>query len=157
MLTSEDTELKGLLELDEAALTDLLASDYACARNFQRDEEARALSYLADMREVLRLESGAGVRVLRHWLDAACVNERLSRTNASIYGATALYDFARDRMADIALSDPVSHVRIQLEGARQWSRTGMQQEKRAGGSTGTGAARAGNARPAGLEADQGRS
>ncbi|UZP67376.1 hypothetical protein N1030_17540 [Desulfovibrio mangrovi] len=125
MLTPEDTELKGLLELDEGALTDLLACDYASARNALRDEEARALSYLSDLREVLRLESGAGVRVLRHWLDAACANERLSRTNASVYGATALYDYARDRMADIALSDPVSHVRMQLEGARQWARSNM--------------------------------
>lgn len=128
MHLSEDLEMKGLMELNEQALTDLLASDYANARNALRDEEARALSYLADLREVLRLESGAGVRVLRQWLDTACSNERLSRTNASIYGATALYDYARDRMADIALSDPVSHVRIQLEGARQWARGNMSKD-----------------------------
>lgn len=123
MSIPEDAELGALLQLDESALTDLLETDYEDARAARRDEEARMLSYLADLRTVLRLDDGAGVRVLRHWLDAACANERLSRTNASVYGATALYDFARDRMADIALSDPVSHVRIQLEGARQWART----------------------------------
>lgn len=116
-----DRELGALLELDETALTDLLATDYERVRQEARDEEARMLSYLADLREVLRLGSGAGVRVLRHWLDGACANERLSRTNASVYGATALYDYARDRMGDIALADPVSHVRMQLEGARRWA------------------------------------
>ncbi|GFM36579.1 hypothetical protein [Desulfovibrio psychrotolerans] len=118
---AKDRELGALLELDEEALTDLLATDYERVRREARDEEARMLSYLADLREVLRVDSGAGVRVLRHWLDGACANERLSRTNASVYGATALYDYARDRMGDIALADPVSHVRMQLEGARQWA------------------------------------
>lgn len=117
----DDAELRNLLALDDAALTDLLDEDISLARDAARDDEARALAYLDDLREVLRMSSGAGVRVLRRWLDDACANERLSRTNASVYGATALYDYARDRMADIAMSDPVSHVRIQLEGAREWA------------------------------------
>lgn len=121
MIAPEDTVLKGLLEANEERLTDLLDDDYAAARNVARNEEAKALSFLADLKEVLAISSGAGVRVLRHWLDAACANERLSRTNASVYGATALYDYARDRMAEVALADPVSHVRIQLQGAREWA------------------------------------
>ncbi|WMW66726.1 hypothetical protein [Nitratidesulfovibrio liaohensis] len=70
---------------------------------------------------VLRTRGGAGVRVLRHWLDAACANDRLSRPEPAIHGAAALYDYARDRTAEIAMADPASLLRIQLEGARRWA------------------------------------
>ena len=98
---TNDKELEGLFELSGTALEELIGDDIDAARVAARDEEARALAYLEDLQEILQLSSGAGVRVLRHWLDNACANERLSRTNASVYGATALYDYARDRMADM--------------------------------------------------------
>ncbi len=121
----EDVELQALLGLNEEALTDLLAGEYEQDRRAMRDAEARTLSYLSDLRVVLRTDGGSGVRVLRHWLDAACANDRLSGAGARLHGAAALHDYARDRMAEVVLADPVSHVRIQLEGARLWARANL--------------------------------
>lgn len=102
-------------------LTDLLGSEVEEARRARREERTRLAAYLDDLAAVLRAEGGAGVRVLRHWLDAACANDRLSRPEPAIHGAAALYDYARDRTAEIAMADPASLLRIQLEGARRWA------------------------------------
>lgn len=105
----------------DALLTDLLGPEVAEARQARRDEATRLAAYLDDLAAVLRTEGGAGVRVVRHWLDAACANDRLSRPEPAIHGAAALYDYARDRTAEIAMADPASLLRIQLEGARRWA------------------------------------
>ncbi len=105
----------------DGLLTDLLGPEVAEARQARRDEATRLAAYLDDLAMVLRTEGGAGVRVLRHWLDAACANDRLSRPEPAIHGAAALYDYARDRTAEIAMADPASLLRIQLEGARRWA------------------------------------
>ncbi|MDR3045790.1 MAG: hypothetical protein LBU75_16260 [Desulfovibrio sp.] len=102
-------------------LTDLLGPEAEEARQARREETTRLAVYLDDLAAVLRTQGGAGVRVLRHWLDAACANDRLSRPEPAIHGAAALYDYARDRTAEIAMADPASLLRIQLEGARRWA------------------------------------
>lgn len=102
-------------------LTDLLGPEVEEARRARREERTRLAAYLDDLAAVLRAGGGAGVRVLRHWLDAACANDRLSRPEPAIHGAAALYDYARDRTAEIAMADPASLLRIQLEGARRWA------------------------------------
>lgn len=102
-------------------LTDLLGPEVEEARRARREERTRLAAYLDDLAAVLRAGDGAGVRVLRHWLDAACANDRLSRPEPAIHGAAALYDYARDRTAEIAMADPASLLRIQLEGARRWA------------------------------------
>jgi len=102
-------------------LTDLLGPEVEEARRIRREERTRLAAYLDDLAVVLRAGGGAGVRVLRHWLDAACANDRLSRPEPAIHGAAALYDYARDRTAEIAMADPASLLRIQLEGARRWA------------------------------------
>lgn len=102
-------------------LTDLLGPEVEQARRARREERTRLAAYLDDLAAVLRAGGGAGVRVLRHWLDAACANDRLSRPEPAIHGAAALYDYARDRTAEIAMADPASLLRIQLEGARRWA------------------------------------
>lgn len=102
-------------------LTDLLGAEVEEAHRAGREERTRLAAYLGDLAAVLRMEGGSGVRVLRHWLDAACANERLSLPEPAIHGAAALYDYARDRTAEIAMSDPASLLRIQLEGARRWA------------------------------------
>lgn len=120
-----DACLANLLALDaeglEGMLTDLLGPELEEARRHRRDERTRLALYLDDLATVLRAEGGAGVRVLRHWLDAACANDRLSRPEPGIHGAAALHDYARDRTAEIALAHPASLLRIQLEGARRWA------------------------------------
>lgn len=118
-----DSELQGLCELSEHDLSQLLAEDYGAEQARSADAEARMLSYLHDLREVLRLESGAGVRVLRMWLDEACVNNRLAR-DEHMRERVALLEYARDRMADIALADPVCHVRLQLQFSKEWAAEG---------------------------------
>jgi len=102
-------------------LTDLLGPEVDAARHARREETTRLAAYLDDLAAVLRTQGGAGVRVMRHWLDAACANDRLSRPEPAIHGAAALYDYARDRTAEIAMADPASLLRIQLEGARRWA------------------------------------
>ncbi len=93
-------------------LTDLLGPEVEEARRVRREERTRLAAYLDDLAAVLRAGGGAGVRVLRHWLDAACANDRLSRPEPAIHGAAALYDYARDRTAEIAMADPASLLRI---------------------------------------------
>ncbi|MGJ3522972.1 hypothetical protein ACR4XJ_08040 [Nitratidesulfovibrio sp. D1] len=120
-----DKGLADLLALDaeglDGLLTDLLGPEVEEARRARREERTRLAAYLDDLAAVLHAEGGAGVRVLRHWLDAACANDRLSRPEPAIHGAAALYDYARDRTAEIAMADPASLLRIQLEGARRWA------------------------------------
>lgn len=115
-----DEELMHLCELDGQELTDLLLEDYCLPEAADSSAETRMLSYLHDLREVLRLQSGAGVRVLRMWLDEACLNSR-SAGEQYIRERAALQDYARDRMADVALADPVCHVRLQLQFSKEWA------------------------------------
>lgn len=115
-----DTELQGLCELSEVELSRLLTEDYGVEHARSADAETRMLSYLQDLREVLRLDSGAGVRVLRMWLDEACMNNRLAR-DEHMRERVALLEYARDRMADVALADPVCHVRLQLQFSQEWA------------------------------------
>ena len=115
-----DTELQGLCELSEMELSRLLTEDYGVEHARGADAETRMISYLQDLREVLRLESGAGVRVLRMWLDEACMNNRLAR-DEHMREHVALLEYARDRMADVALADPVCHVRLQLQFSQEWA------------------------------------
>lgn len=115
-----DTELQGLCELSEMELSRLLTEDYGVEHARSADAETRMLSYLQDLREVLRLDSGAGVRVLRMWLDEACMNNRLAR-DEHMRERVALLEYARDRMADVALADPVCHVRLQLQFSQEWA------------------------------------
>ena len=115
-----DEELMHLCELNEQELTDLLLEDYGLSGAKDSTAETRMLSYLHDLREVLRLQSGAGVRVLRMWLDEACLNSRSGGTE-HLRERAALQDYARDRMADVALADPVCHVRLQLQFSKEWA------------------------------------
>lgn len=115
-----DTELQGLCELSEKELSRLLTEDYGVEHARNADAETRMISYLQDLREVLRLETGAGVRVLRMWLDEACMNNRLAR-DEHMRERVALLEYARDRMADVALADPVCHVRLQLQFSQEWA------------------------------------
>lgn len=115
-----DTELQGLCELSEMELSRLLTEDYGVEHARSADAETRMISYLQDLREILRIESGAGVRVLRMWLDEACMNSRLAR-DEHMRERVALLEYARDRMADVALADPVCHVRLQLQFSQEWA------------------------------------
>lgn len=115
-----DTELQGLCELSEMELSRLLTEDYGVEHARSADAETRMISYLQDLREILRIESGAGVRVLRMWLDEACMNSRLAR-DEYMRERVALLEYARDRMADVALADPVCHVRLQLQFSQEWA------------------------------------
>lgn len=122
----DDVALGRLLALDMDGLTDLLAPEVEAARRDARIAEVRFGAYLGDLAQVLSLPDGAGVRVLRHWLDCAGAEQRLSQAGVALRAAAALHDYARDRMAEVALADPVSLVRIQLEGARQWAATRLE-------------------------------
>ena len=115
-----DAELQGLCELSEMELSRLLTEDYGVEHARSADAETRMISYLQDLREILRVESGAGVRVLRMWLDEACMNTRLAR-DEHMRERVALLEYARDRMADVALADPVCHVRLQLQFSQEWA------------------------------------
>lgn len=120
---ASDVELARLMALDTQGLAALLQDELVLAHKDMQDRETRFAAYLDDLRAVLGIAGGAGVRVLRHWLDGACANERLSRPEPALYAAAALYDYARDRMAEVALADPVCLLHLQLEGARQWAAT----------------------------------
>ncbi|MCT4536305.1 hypothetical protein [Halodesulfovibrio sp.] len=117
-----DRELQALCELSESELSRMLTEEYGSGQARDADAETRIISYLQDLRDVLRMGSGAGVRVLRMWLDEACVNNRLAR-DETMRERVALLEYSRDRMADIALADPVSHVRLQLQFSQEWAGT----------------------------------
>lgn len=105
---------------DLTTLTDLLGDEAHEALNENQDFQTRFASYLDDLVHVLHMEDGAGLRVLRHWLDLAGGSQRLLGSSLDLYAAAALHDYSQDRMAEIAMADPMSLVRLQLEGARQW-------------------------------------
>lgn len=127
-----DATLAGLMALDDGALTDLLAPEIEAAQVAARDAETRFAAYLDDLVAVLDLEGGAGVRVLRHWLDAAGAGQRLGRAGPALRAVAALHDYGCDRMAEVALASPASLLRIQLEGARQWARDELHCERTTG-------------------------
>ena len=81
-------------------------------------EHVRA-RYLEDLRLIMRLPGGAGLRVLRRWLDEAQAYAPLSLPAPQIYAATALFDYARERMAEAVVADPVGFLRIHLAGVRR--------------------------------------
>lgn len=110
-----------LEEDGEGVLAQILAPHLAQEEQELATEQQRFAAYLADLRLLVREPGGAGLRVLRHWLDASCAFARLHGPAPQIYATTALADFARDRMAEIALADPAGHLRMQLIGARQWT------------------------------------
>ena len=85
--------------------------------------EQAFLAYLDDLRTVLDEPSGAGLRVIRQWLDEAQGFSTIFAETPRIYAHAALADFARERMAEVALASPLSHVRIQLVGVRQRRRS----------------------------------
>ncbi len=105
---------------DLTTLTDLLGEEAHEADRESREFYTRLASYLDDLLHVLQMEGGAGLRVLRHWLDFAGANQRLLGSLVDLQAAAALHDYRQDRMAEIAMADPMSLVRLQLEGARQW-------------------------------------
>ncbi len=116
---------EGQSSYEGAETEDLVSEACASLRREEgaalRTEQTRLAAYLEDLRAVLRLPGGAGLRVVHRWLNEACCFARLSLPEPHIYGAAALADYARDRMAEMALADPASHVRVQLAGARQWA------------------------------------
>ena len=75
--------------------------------------------YLEDLRTIMRMPGGAGLRVLRRWLDEAQAYSPLSLPAPQIYAATALFDYARERMAEAVVADPVGFLRIHLAGVRR--------------------------------------
>ncbi len=81
----------------------------------QKNYQERFMLYLEDLRQVL--ETPAGLRVLRQWLDAAQAFSSIWVESNRIYANAALMDFARERMAEIALASPLGHVKVQLAGA----------------------------------------
>ncbi|MFI3270931.1 MAG: hypothetical protein R3Y11_02355 [Pseudomonadota bacterium] len=105
---------------DLTTLTDLLGDEADEADCESREFYTRLASYLDDLLHVLQMDGGAGLRVVRHWLDYAGAHQRLLGTNMDLAAAAALHDYRQDRMAEIAMADPMSLVRLQLEGARQW-------------------------------------
>lgn len=113
---SRDEELMGLMACDDAVLEAMLGTDDA---RLDPDREVRAKMYMDDLREVLTMEGGAGIRVLRMWLEAAGMSSPVFVANSSIYKFAALRDYAQERMAEIVASDPKSGLRVMLEGARQ--------------------------------------
>ncbi len=75
--------------------------------------------YLEDLRAVMRMPGGAGLRVLRRWLDEAQAYGAVSLPAPQIYAAAALFDYARERMAEAVVADPVGFLRIHLAGMRR--------------------------------------
>ena len=121
---------RGAQDDEEGVLAHILAPHLAREEEQAFTDQQRLSAYLADLRLVIRQPGGAGLRVLRHWLDESCAFARLHGPAPQIYATTALADFARDRMAEIALADPAGHLHVQLIGARQWAR-GMHLRERA--------------------------
>ena len=101
---------------------DLSTEISAASEEKDGDEEAperiRA-RYLEDLRAVLRMPGGAGLRVLRRWLDEAQAYGAVSLPTPQIYAAAALFDYARERMAEAVVADPVGFLRIHLAGMRR--------------------------------------
>lgn len=111
---STDEELIAISALDDEALSQIINDE---AGKLDADEEARNLAYMEDLREVLN--TPAGVRVLRIWLDMAVAFGTVFQTNANIYRAAALHDYAQDRLGEIMAANPRQGLKVLLEGARE--------------------------------------
>lgn len=120
-----DSDTAMALELDITGITDFLDAEQAHAEQHIKVLQAHFTSYLSDLKSILILPGGAGIRVVRHWLDSAAMGQRMADIpdDSRLRAAAALHDYGHDRMAEIAMADPSSLVRIQLEGARQWGVT----------------------------------
>ncbi len=115
---TETTEALRDLLLPLNLLAETHAEDEPAGREEETPEEQRA-RYLDDLRAVMRLPGGAGLRVLRRWLDEARAYDSLSLPEPQIYAAAALFDYARERMAEAVVADPVGFLRIHLAGVRR--------------------------------------
>lgn len=111
---SDDRELVDVINLDDPALEGIIHDD---AARLDPDDEARNLAYMEDLQTVLN--TTAGIRVLRVWLDMASAFGSIFQTNANIYRSAALHDFAQDRLGEIMAADPKQGLKVLLEGARE--------------------------------------
>ena len=103
-------------------LPGLFGEEEELKRKLEELKDAKFNQYLEDLREVLRMEGGAGMRVIWRMLDKLQGFTPISATNSSIYGKAALSDMAKEILAEIVLADPRSHTQILLEGSRQYAR-----------------------------------
>ncbi|WP_051694149.1 hypothetical protein [Desulfohalovibrio reitneri] len=83
--------------------------------------ETEVERYLADLREVMELPSGAGMRVLWRLREAAGAGERLGGDPATLPGNAALADYVRDREAEMAVASPERFAQMLSLAARLWA------------------------------------
>lgn len=82
----------------------------------EAENERRAGLYAEDLAEVLKAPEGR--RVLRHWLDMACVYSSISAGGELTVRAAALSDYGRARLYEIAAASPADYLKIMLAGAQ---------------------------------------
>ena len=103
---------------EHTVLTSILGDAYTALQQDAESKDTRFALLLEDLQQVLRIPNGAGLRVLRHWLDSANGFDQVFSPSVTIYAHAALTDYAKQRMVEIALADPESFLSIQLIAAR---------------------------------------
>lgn len=83
----------------------------------EAEHNQRTELYLDDLREVLA--APAGIRVLRHWLDACRVFGFLSAGGERTVKNAALADYGHERLLEITAASPEAFMRILLAGLRE--------------------------------------
>lgn len=81
-----------------------------------KEEVATEEQFLRDLREILRMDSGAGLRVFRRYIDISGLFGGVFVKDSRIYYRAGQIEFGQQMMRDITLADPRSSVRLQLVG-----------------------------------------
>jgi len=115
---------------EEPDFTGATTDSILAGKKLDQEDETRVRQYLEDLKEILRLPSGAGMRVIYRWLSLAYGWEKLSTGNSATYYLVGMYEWARARMADLAMADPKAFLKMELEGVREFARQHFNEKRK---------------------------
>ena len=100
-------------------MSDVLTEEYETRDDDEKRRQAEARQYFDDLREVLRLESGAGKRVFRKLLERLGLFSRIFTGNSRTFYLAARVEAAQEVFQDLTMADPAGSVRVLMEGYRR--------------------------------------
>ena len=100
-------------------MSDVLKDEFQAQADVDAIREAEAHRYFEDLREITRLESGAGKRVLRRFLERLGMFSRIFTGNSRTFYLAARVEAAQEIFEDLTMADPAGAVRVLMEGYRR--------------------------------------
>jgi hypothetical protein len=120
-VSAEDEILGSYSDMDVEALAAAAGAELGLKLDdakLDKDQMARWQRYIEALREVMRMESRAGLIVLRYWLECSMAFGDIFVSNSSIYKNAALADFSRERMNEMAIAGPSEFYQFLHQGHR---------------------------------------